>query len=66
MGWRRILGADGGLERLKIIRISRAQAKHAPREPDVYSIGIDEGDEWAARGAIARPKLTEAAAKHEK
>ena len=26
-------------------------------EPEKYSIGIDEGDEWAARGAIARPKL---------
>jgi hypothetical protein len=26
-------------------------------EPEKYPIGIDEGDEWAARGAIARPKL---------
>lgn len=26
-------------------------------EPEKYPIGIDESDEWAARGAIARPKL---------
>ena len=26
-------------------------------EPEKYPIGIDELDEWAARGAIARPKL---------
>ncbi len=26
-------------------------------EPEKYLVGIDEGDEWAARGAIARPKL---------
>jgi hypothetical protein len=26
-------------------------------EPEKYPIGIDERDEWAARGAIARPKL---------
>ena len=26
-------------------------------EPEKYPIGIDEGDEWATRGAIARPKL---------
>lgn len=25
--------------------------------PETYPIGIDERDEWAARGAIARPKL---------
>jgi len=25
--------------------------------PEKYPIGLDEGDEWAARGAIARPKL---------
>lgn len=26
-------------------------------EPEKYPIGIDERDEWSARGAIARPKL---------
>lgn len=26
-------------------------------EPDKYPVGIDQGDEWAARGAVARPKL---------
>ncbi|TPG53738.1 hypothetical protein [Ewingella americana] len=26
-------------------------------EPEKYPIGIDEGEEWAARGAKARPKL---------
>lgn len=26
-------------------------------EPEKYPIGIDEGEKWAARGAIARPKL---------
>lgn len=26
-------------------------------EPEKYPIGIDDGDEWAARGALARPKL---------
>lgn len=26
-------------------------------EPENYPIGIDEGEEWAARGAVARPKL---------
>lgn len=26
-------------------------------EPEEYPIGVDEGDEWAARGARARPKL---------
>lgn len=26
-------------------------------EPEKYPIGIDDGEEWAARGAIARPKL---------
>ena len=26
-------------------------------EPNPYPIGIDEGDEWAASGAISRPRL---------
>lgn len=26
-------------------------------EPEIYPVGIDEHDEWATRGAIARPKL---------
>lgn len=26
-------------------------------EPEKYPIGVDEGDKWAARGAIARPRL---------
>jgi hypothetical protein len=26
-------------------------------DPERYPIGIDEGDEWAARGAVARPRL---------
>ncbi len=51
--WLPSFGSDGLVDRF---------AKRRPFdpliwEPEKYPIGIDERDEWATRGAIARPKL---------
>ena len=51
--WLPIFESDGRVDRY-------AQKRHFDPliwEPEKYPIGIDERDEWAARGAIARPKL---------
>ena len=51
--WLPFFGSDGLVDRFA------ASSPFEPLiwEPEKYPIGIDEHDEWAARGAIARPKL---------
>ncbi|SEA82461.1 hypothetical protein SAMN05660420_03311 [Desulfuromusa kysingii] len=45
--------SDGGVDRYA----KKRPFKPLIWEPENYPIGIDERDKWAARGAIARPKL---------
>lgn len=55
--WLPMFASDGLLD-----RFNKEKRPFAPLicEPETYSIGIDQGDEWAARGAIARPRLGKA------
>ena len=55
--WLPMFASDGLLD-----RFNKEKRPFAPLiwEPETYPIGIDQGDEWAARGAIARPRLGKA------
>ena len=52
--WLPMFASDGFLD-----RFNKEKRSFAPLiwEPETYPIGIDQGDEWAASGAIARPRL---------
>jgi hypothetical protein len=51
--WLPRFGSDGQVDRYAKIRLFDPLIW----EPEKYPIGIDEHDEWATRGTIARPKL---------
>ena len=51
--WLPMLGADGRVDH----HSRKTPFEPLVWEPERYPVGIDESDEWAARGAIARPRL---------
>lgn len=51
--WLPIFGSDGRVDRFA----NKSPFRPLIWDPDMYPVGIDEADEWAARGAIARPQL---------
>ena len=55
--WLPMFTSDGFLD-----RFNKKERPFAPMiwKPETYTIGIDQSDEWAARGAIARPRLGKA------
>ncbi|MCB1782628.1 MAG: NACHT domain-containing protein [Alphaproteobacteria bacterium] len=54
--WLPMFASDGCVDRFHFNKKARP---FSPLiwEPETYPIGIDEGDEWAAKYAIARPRL---------
>ena len=51
--WLPMLGSDGRVD----VHRRKSPYEALVWEPERYRIGIDESDKWAARGAIARPRL---------
>lgn len=51
--WLPSFNSDGYVDRFA----TKSRFKPLIWLPEKYPIGVDEGDEWATRGAIARPKL---------
>lgn len=51
--WLPRFGSDGRIDRFS----KKVVFDPLIWDPETHSIGIDEGDEWAARGSISRPRL---------